>query len=226
MQIENIKEQLKNNDRYLHHYYCNHLNVELNRTLTIKCDRETTKQKEKRLNDLFNHYQKETEIDIINIEKLESLYKHEEIEWLKRIVTLAENLPICITVSSAMKRFRGFPLIYINKQFEKMTKYNRIDIIGKNCRFLQPDTIPEDENIQHILMKHSLEQKLPISVIITNVKADGTLFQNLLSLAPIIDKHDNYLYVIGVQTELQPDNINFEDIQNVIDLISILSNKI
>ena len=72
-------------------------------------------------------------------------------------------------------------------------------------------------------MRNSLENESPISVIITNKKADGTLFQNLLSLVPIKNKSNNYLYVVGVQIELILDELNIVDIQNVIDLVSIIN---
>ena len=67
-----------------------------------------------------------------------------------------------------------------------MTQYQKDDVIGKNCKFLQPNIIPENENIQYILMKNALENDSPISVIITNKKKDDTLFQNLLSLTFIL----------------------------------------
>jgi len=217
--MDQFIEKLKNNDGYLHHFHCNHLNSELNQILTVKCNRETVKQKEERLNRLIDIplYEGQDMIDT-------KMMRPDEIKWLKRLIEMTENLPICVTVSSTV---RGFPLIYVNKQFEKMTKYKKPDIIGQNCRFLQPKIIPENENIQYILMRNALEHKSPVSVIITNVKADGTSFQNLLALAPITDKLNNYIYVLGIQTELESINHpNIEDIQNVIDLVSVLSERI
>ena len=41
-------------------------------------------------------------------------------------------------------RTPGAPLVYVNKGFEKMTGYERKDVIGRNCRFLQgPHTSPD-----------------------------------------------------------------------------------
>jgi PAS domain S-box-containing protein len=31
----------------------------------------------------------------------------------------------------------GLPLIYVNGEFEKLTGYEKKEIIGKNCKFLQ-----------------------------------------------------------------------------------------
>ena len=45
--MEIVKEKLLNNDRYLHHFYCNYLNIELNRLLTINCSREKRIKKKK-----------------------------------------------------------------------------------------------------------------------------------------------------------------------------------
>jgi PAS domain S-box-containing protein len=32
---------------------------------------------------------------------------------------------------------QGFPLVYVNAEFERVTGYPREEIIGQNCRFLQ-----------------------------------------------------------------------------------------
>ena len=115
----------------------------------------------------------------------------------------------------------GFPLIYVNKSFETMTGYERSIIIGKNCKFLQPEEPPRKEILQYVLMRNSLEMAKPVSVVITNYKANGTPFYNLLALKPILDKNGNYLFVLGIQTEIKTE-LNTTDIKNVIDLIDIL----
>ena len=97
----------------------------------------------------------------------------------------------------------------------------RPDILGKNCKFLQPDEVPRKAELQYVLMRNSLEMKKPVSVVITNYKADGTIFNNLLALKPIIDRNGNNVFVIGIQTEVSPE-LNLTDIKNVLDLIDIL----
>jgi hypothetical protein len=74
-------------------------------------------------------------------------------------------------------------------------------------------------------MKNSLEVSKPISVVITNYRADGTPFKNLLALKPVSDRYGNYIFVIGIQTEIT-DELNLTDIKNVIDLIDILQFEI
>lgn len=143
--------------------------------------------------------------------------------WLKNVISIVEHLPICVTIASARKEFFGFPLIYVNKQFETTTEYRRKDIIGKNCKFLQPSIPLPDEEIQHRIIKQSIKSGLPTSVIITNVKKGGNAFHNLISLQSINDKDGNYLYNLGIQLEITATLINKEDIQNIIDLMQILA---
>ena len=57
--------------------------------------------------------------------------------WLKALVGSFEDLPVCISIASASAEMRGFPLVYVNKCFEMITGYNRSEIIGQNCKFLQ-----------------------------------------------------------------------------------------
>ncbi len=40
------------------------------------------------------------------------------------------------------------PIVYANKAFENLTGYSQIDIIGKNCRFLQGQDREQKERFQ------------------------------------------------------------------------------
>lgn len=187
----------------------------------------TIAEKERRLMKLFPSINEHDFDDVLlSIQKtnvyLSTLPFH-EYKWLKKVINITENIPICITISSAKKDNFGFPLIYVNKQFEKTTGYNRNEITGTNCKFLQPpEPIPEEET-QYNLIKTCLSVGIPTSVIITNVKKNSIPFHNLISLKPVIDEDGNYLYSIGIQTEITQEPLNKIDMQNVVDLINILS---
>ena len=92
--------------------------------------------------------------------------------WMANIFSSIENLRFCVTLASAdRKKQPGFPLLYVNKAFEKMTGYNRSDILGKNCRFLQGEH-SEKEQIQ--LMGQALATAQPVKAAITNRRKDGS----------------------------------------------------
>jgi PAS domain S-box-containing protein len=226
--LDAAKNKPKSNS-YLQYIYCEQLNTNLNLVLSKDLNKELIREKEARLNELFGVVPQEEStvnefIEIFKEPERDYLYaylNYEDIKWFNRIVLIVENLRLSVTISNAKKNIMGFPLLYVNKYFENMTGYKRTDIIGKNCKFLQPDEPPRKEELQYVLMKHSLEVSRPVSVIITNYKADGTPFKNLIALKPITDRYGNYIFVIGIQTEVT-EELNLTDIKNVIDLIDIL----
>uniref|UniRef100_A0A6C0BWQ9 PAS domain-containing protein n=1 Tax=viral metagenome TaxID=1070528 RepID=A0A6C0BWQ9_9ZZZZ len=226
--LEVAKHKPKTNS-YLQYIYCEQLNTNLNLVLSKDLNKELIREKEARLNDLFAPVTRENStihefIEIFKDQSRDYLYSHlnyDDLKWFNRMTSIVENLPLCVTIANAKKNIMGFPLLYVNKQFEKMTGYNREDIIGKNCNFLQPDEPPRKEELQYVLMKNSLEVSKPVSVVITNYKSNGVPFKNLLALKPICDRYGNYIFVIGIQTEIT-DELNLTDIKNVIDLIDIL----
>ena len=55
------------------------------------------------------------------------------------------------------------------------------------------------------------------------MKKDGTPFYNLLSLKPVIDADSNYLYNIGIQTEITTEPFKQADVINIIDVINLFS---
>ena len=203
----------------------------IDKNITDILDDETLIEKELRLCKLFPKTQPDEEYNEINeimvaIENAGYLshISFTELSWLKKVIHFAENIPICITIASAKPQHFGFPLVYVNKHFEKTTEYNRNQIIGKNCKFLQPDVRSDEEEPRHILMTTGVRLGIPTSVIITNVKKSGVPFHNLLTFKPVRDENKNYLYCIGIQTEITPEAMNEIDTQNVIDVINTLTN--
>lgn len=203
---------------------CNNIDKNIKYTL----DNDIFIEKEKQFQELFSTSKKPTEqesTEVLNlIWKTDALFNapNSDYEWFKKIINMVENIPICITISSAKKEYMGFPLVYVNKEFEKTTEYNREDILGQNCRFLQPREPITEEIPQHSLLNKSLREGVSTSVIITNVKKSGTTFYNLFTLKPIYDKEGNYVFCIGVQTEITTDPISQRNAQNIVDVLNIL----
>ncbi len=91
------------------------------------------------------------------------------------------------------------PIIYANEAFELITGYDRKDIIGRNCRFLQGEDRdqPEIERIREALRDHK-----PVTVMLRNYRKDGTLFYNQFTIRPLFDPQGNLIYYLGVQYDV------------------------
>lgn len=56
-------------------------------------------------------------------------------EWLAILISLADNYPLCCVVSDMSAP--GAPMVYVNKEFCRITGYEHSEACGRNCRFLQ-----------------------------------------------------------------------------------------
>ena len=91
------------------------------------------------------------------------------------------------------------PIIYCNSAFEKLSGYNRKEIIGHNCRFLQR----EDRNQkERAILREAVKNGEHCVVEIRNYRADGELFWNELYMSPIKDEHGTVTHFIGVQNDV------------------------
>ncbi len=74
------------------------------------------------------------------------------------------------------------PIVFVNKAFQDLTGYDRDEIIGRNCRFLQgPDTDPA--TVAHI--RASLAAEEDVKVDLLNYRKDGSHFWNALFMSPV-----------------------------------------
>lgn len=102
----------------------------------------------------------------------------------------------------------GYPLIYVNPAFERITGYCADDMIGQNCRILQgPDT--SESAIASI--REGLENMREVHTSLLNYRKDGSYFWNDLYIAPVRDDDDEVTHFIGIQTDIS-DRIRQEEV--------------
>lgn len=91
------------------------------------------------------------------------------------------------------------PIVYANEAFELITGYDRDEIVGRNCRFLQGDDRdqPEIERIREALREHT-----PVTVTLRNYRKDGQLFHNQFSIRPLFDQQGKLIYYLGTQYDV------------------------
>lgn len=118
----------------------------------------------------------------------------EQLQILKRGIEASRN---GIVVADA--RQPGNPLIYVNPAFEKITGYERADVLGYNCSFLQGENTDHRavEQIRSRLKKHK-----EVHVALLNYRKDGQTFWNDLYISPVRDSQGELTHYIGVQNDI------------------------
>jgi len=113
------------------------------------------------------------------------------------IMHAIEASSCAITIADAQKK--DMPLIYINGQFEMITGYKPVEVIGKNCRFLQGKA-KNQAGLK--LIRKALKEQKSCKAILENYTKKGDLFWNELHLAPVFDDAGKLTHYIGVQTNV------------------------
>ncbi len=74
------------------------------------------------------------------------------------------------------------PIVYTNDAFLKLTGYERDEILGRNCRFLQG---PETDRAEVRRLRDAIVREEPIQIDLLNYRKDGTSFWNALFMGPV-----------------------------------------
>ena len=93
----------------------------------------------------------------------------------------------------------GNPLIYVNEGFSRLTGYDRSEMIGRNCRFLQgPATDPEAGG----RFREAIESEEAATIELINYRRDGTPFWNRVQLNPVFDETAELRHYLGFQADV------------------------
>ncbi|KAF2760706.1 hypothetical protein EJ05DRAFT_473331 [Pseudovirgaria hyperparasitica] len=109
------------------------------------------------------------------------------------------------------------PIVYCSDNFERLTGYNKHEILGRNCRFLQsPDGRVEpgikrkyvdDDSVLYLKNMITTRKEAQISLI--NYRRGGQPFMNLLTMIPITWDGNSTKFFVGFQVDLveQPSSV-------------------
>ncbi|MDS0223003.1 PAS domain-containing protein [Haloarcula sp. S1AR25-5A] len=91
------------------------------------------------------------------------------------------------------------PIIYANDRFVELTGYQRDEIVGRNCRFLQgPDTRREPV----AKMRRAIASEESVTVELRNYRKDGAVFWNRVTIAPLFDAQGDLDHFVGFQEDV------------------------
>ena len=113
------------------------------------------------------------------------------------IIRAVDEAPVGISLSDPS--LPDNPMVYVNDAYEELTGYERGEVLGRNCRFLQgPDT--EEDPVRK--MREAIDARESVSVELINYREDGTPFWNQVTIAPIFDEEEEAIHYVGFQNDV------------------------
>lgn len=91
------------------------------------------------------------------------------------------------------------PIVFCNESFQSLTGYDREEIIGRNCRFLQG---PETDRESVAEVRRAIEAKTDIAVDLLNYRKDGSTFWNALYLSPVRNDDGDVVFFFASQLDV------------------------
>ena len=91
------------------------------------------------------------------------------------------------------------PIVFANDAFLTLTGYTRLEVTGRNCRFLQgPATDPAAID----RMRAAIRQEGDIKIDLLNYRKDGSVFHNALYVGPVRDAAGSVVYFFASQLDV------------------------
>jgi PAS domain S-box-containing protein len=91
------------------------------------------------------------------------------------------------------------PILFANQAFLRMTGYEREEIVGHNCRFLQG---PETDRETVAEVRRAIETRREIATEILNYRKNGSTFWNALFISPVLNPQGELTYFFASQLDV------------------------
>ncbi len=108
-----------------------------------------------------------------------------------------DKAPVGITISDP--EMEDNPLVYVNEQFCEQSGYDKSELLGENCRFMQGEAT-RPERVDKI--RQLLADKQTGAVTLRNYRKDGSMFWNHFSLAPVRNDGGELINYVGFQQDV------------------------
>ena len=90
---------------------------------------------------------------------------------------------------------RDCPIEYVNPAFERITGYRAEEVIGRDSRFM---AAPGMDNNERARVHDAIAARQEINVVFRNMRKNGEIFWNDLSITPVLDEHGQASHYIGI----------------------------
>lgn len=91
------------------------------------------------------------------------------------------------------------PIVFANDAFLRLTGYTRLEVTGRNCRFLQG---PETDMEAVAKVRAAIRQEIPVQVDLLNYRKDGSTFYNALHISPVHSETEELLFYFASQLDV------------------------
>jgi PAS domain S-box-containing protein len=107
----------------------------------------------------------------------------------------ATRMPMLITDP----RQADNPIVYANNAFLRLTGYDREEVVGNNCRFLQG---PETDRKAVDRIRDAIAAVTDVQVDLLNYRKDGSTFWNALYLSPVVNEAGDLQFFFASQLDV------------------------
>ncbi|KQO96164.1 PAS domain-containing protein [Methylorubrum extorquens] len=91
------------------------------------------------------------------------------------------------------------PIIYANDAFLRLTGYTRLEVTGRNCRFLQGPGTDFDAVAR---IRAAIDAERDVHEELLNYRKDGSTFHNALYISPVHDEDGTLLFYFASQFDV------------------------
>ncbi|MEH6555209.1 MAG: PAS domain S-box protein, partial [Pseudoalteromonas tetraodonis] len=124
----------------------------------------------------------------------QSLHTEKQLRLFKRAVDASSNGIVITDITQP-----DMPISYVNRGFENITGYSKVEATGNNCRFLQGK---ERDELAIEQIRFAINEQRELRVVLRNFRKDGSAFWNSLFLSPVPDELGIITHYIGIQTDI------------------------